>query len=251
MSQVVIVTGGTRGIGFAISKAFLEAGHKVVLNFLRDKKQANIALKTLQAINENVILVQGDITSQHDRENIITRTMETFHGLDSLINNAGLAGKHDFLKEPEDAFKHILEANLTGPVCLAQSVARHMIEQNTSGSIINICSTAAYSPSSGSTSYCAAKAGLLMATKSMALNLGSYNIRVNSITPGAIKTDMSRHAWDNPDVGPALAKKLPLRRCGAPEEIAGAALYLCSDQARYTTGTDIVIDGGWLLQGIR
>jgi NAD(P)-dependent dehydrogenase (short-subunit alcohol dehydrogenase family) len=123
-----------------------------------------------------------------------------------------------------------------------------MIQRKQPGSIINICSTAAYDPTCGS--YSVSKAGLLMATKAMAYKLGPYNIRVNSVTPGCIQTDMSRRGWTDNELSPSLAEKLPLRRGGQPNEIAAAVLYLASDEASFTTGADIAVDGGFLLQGI-
>lgn len=248
MNRVVIITGGTRGIGFATAKAFLLNGDKVVINYRSDEKKAKEALQSLKSNYDDVIAVQADITIKKDRERLLDDTLKHFKKIDILINNAGVAGRKSFLKETEEEFENIIRNNLTGHVFLAQLVANEMIQQQSTGSIINLCSTASYSPTSGTVSYCAAKAGLLIATKSMAYKLGPYGIRVNSITPGSIETDMSRHAWEDPERGPALEKALPLRRRGQPDEIAGAVLYLTSDQASYTTGADIIIDGGWLLR---
>lgn len=171
-----------------------------------------------------------------------------FGSINVLVNNSGTAGRKKFIKDTEEHFNEIIASNLTGHVFLAQEVAKKMIENATHGSIINICSTASYSPTSGSLSYCAAKAGLLIATKNMAYELGPHGIRVNSITPGGIMTDMSRHAWEDPKIGPELENKIPMRRRGLPEEIAGAALYLSSDESSYTCGADVIVDGGWLLR---
>ncbi|MDF1677314.1 MAG: SDR family NAD(P)-dependent oxidoreductase [Legionellaceae bacterium] len=248
MSKVVIITGGTRGIGFAIAKAFLEKGDKVIINFRSNKEQADKALNELKMISKDVMLVQGNITLESDREKIISKTVERFNAINILINNAGIVGKNSFLKETEDEFNRVITNNLTGPIFLAQSIAKRMISNAFTGVIVNICSIAAYSPSTGSASYCSAKAGLLAATKNMALKLGPYGIRVNSISPGGIETDMSRHVWNDPERGPVLAETLPLKRSGQPEEIVGAVMYLCSNKASYTTGADIIIDGGWMLK---
>ncbi|QUR67879.1 SDR family NAD(P)-dependent oxidoreductase [Mycobacterium spongiae] len=250
MSRVVLITGGSRGIGLATAKAFLREGDRVVINYRRDSDQAKRALDALQESGDRdcVMAVQADVSIPSDRESMVDTILEEWGHIGVLVNNAGIAGKKGFLKETEEDFEATIRNNLTGPVHLAQRVAKDMIDREIGGSIINVCSTAAYSASSGTASYCAAKAGLLIATKNMAYTLGPYGIRVNSVTPGGIETDMSRHAWNDPARGPALAKALPLRRRGQPNEVAGAIVYLASEHASYTTGTDIIVDGGWMLR---
>lgn len=248
MNKTVIVTGGTRGIGFAIAKAFVLNGDKVVMNYRSDTQQAEQALQSLQPDDSKVIAFQANISVEEDREHLLCETLDHFNSIDVLINNAGIAGKESFLKETEETFHHIMDNNLTGAIFLSQRVVKTMIDQAIKGSIIHIGSTAAHASSSGSLSYCVAKAGLLMATQHMAYKLGPYGIRVNCITPGGIETDMSRHAWSDPERKSALEEVIPLRRRGQPDEVAGAALYLASDQASYTTGADIIVDGGWLLR---
>lgn len=248
MKKVAIVTGGTRGIGFAIAKALLENEYKVVINYCRDETKAKEALKALEKFSDHVMAIQSDITTETGRDTLVQKALDSFGDITLLVNNAGVAGRYTFLKDSEESFQHIIQSNLTGAVFLAQRVAQHMIERKVAGSIINICSTASYSATSGSLAYCAAKAGLLIATKNMAAIMGPHGIRVNSITPGGIETDMSRHAWQDPSRGPALEKTIPLRRRGQPSEIAGAVLYLASEHASYTTGADMIIDGGWMLR---
>ena len=244
----MVVTGGSRGIGLAIAKAFVLNGDRVVINYRSNQTAAEQALQSLSVDGGSVVAVQADISIASEREYLLRETVKHFNTIDVLVNNAGIASRKSFLKETEENFEHILRSNLTGAIFLAQKVAQAMIDGNSPGCIINIGSSAAYTPSSGPVAYSVAKAGLLMATKNMAYKLGPYGIRVNSVTPGGIETDMSRHVWQDPAKREALEKVLPLQRRGQPDDLAGAVLYLASEQASYTTGADIIVDGGWLLR---
>jgi len=247
-NKVVIITGGSRGIGAGISKAFYSKAARVVVNFGKNEDAALKLKNELNGTDDTLLLVKADISTSEGRQNLITQTINHFGRIDVLVNNAGIAARKDFLKGTEDEFDSILNTNLKGPVFLAQACANHMIENNIKGSIVNICSVSAYSPNAA-TSYCASKAGLLMATKRMAFKLGSYGIRVNSVTPGTIKSDMNRRYWqDNPEKWNESTNKMPLQRGGEPAELASAVVYLASEESSFITGVDIVVDGGWLLK---
>ncbi|MCH9769567.1 MAG: 3-oxoacyl-ACP reductase FabG [Gammaproteobacteria bacterium] len=247
-NKVVIVTGGSRGIGAGITRSFLEKGAKVVINYQSNKLAAEQLQDQLKAFSASLLLIQADVGLSADRKKLIEKTLAHFGRIDILVNNAGISARKGFLKGTEEEFDAIIQTNLKGPIFLAKACAEYMIENNIQGSIVNISSVAGHTPNAA-TSYCAAKAGLIMATKTMALKLGPHGIRVNTVTPGTIKSDMNRRFWhDAPEKWDAAVKTMPLQRGGEPCELASAVLYLASDEASYITGSDLVVDGGCLLR---
>jgi NAD(P)-dependent dehydrogenase (short-subunit alcohol dehydrogenase family) len=245
-NKTVIVTGATKGLGLATSQHLLEQGAHVVLVYVQDTQHAKQVEKTLQSHIKSMCVVQADITQAADRQRIIEVALKAFGQIDVLVNNAGLAPKAGFLKETEAEYDLVLDVNLKAPIFLAKLVANQMIQQNQGGSIINIASISGHR-GSGGVSYDAAKSGLIRATQTMANKLGPYGIRVNSISPGTHKTEMNRHHWENKtELFKAIEAVTPLRRAAEAKEIAGTVLYLASDQSSYTTGTDILVDGGYL-----
>jgi len=235
-NKVVLVTGGSRGIGLAIAKAFAEQGCKVVINFRNDQQQAETALKELHTL---------DVSEKSERERLLKKTLAHFNKIDVLVNNAAISSRLGFLKTTEEEFDRIYGCNLKAPLFLGKIVAEQMIKQGHGGAIINISSAAGHIPMG--INYGGSKAAMLMETKNMAAKLAPYNIRVNSISPGTTKTDLNRHNWEaNPERWESHIKNIAMQRGADPSEIAGAAIYLASEQASYTTGTDILVDGGWL-----
>ena len=247
-NKVVIVTGGSRGIGAGITQLFLEKGAKVVVSYHSNTTAAEQLQKELKHFYKSLQFVQSDIGLSEDRKNLIESTLSHFGRIDSLVNNAGISARGSFLKGSEEEFDAIIRTNLKGPIFLAQSCAKHMIENSIKGSIINIGSVSGHRPNAP-TSYCAAKAGLTMATQTMALKLGSHGIRVNTVTPGTIKSGMNRRVWqDAPEKWEVTVQSMPLKRGGTPLELASAVVYLASDDASYITGSELVVDGGYLIR---
>jgi len=244
--KVMIITGATRGMGLATSKQVLSLGAKVVMVYVRDEEQAKKVETELSDCKEHMLIIKADITQAQDRQRILDETINRFHRVDVLVNNAGVAAKKGFLKETEAGYDAVLDGNLKAPIFLAKLIAKQMIEQGSGGSIINFSSTSGHR-GTGTVSYEAAKAGIIRATESMANKLAPYGIRVNSISPGAHKTDMNRHHWENKtDLYKKMIEIAPLQRMAEAEEIAGTVVYLASNQSSYTTGTDILVDGGYL-----
>lgn len=245
LGKSVLITGGTRGIGFAVAKAFAKQDYQVIMNFKSNELAAKNALEEIRQLSSSSIALQADITDKTHRQLLVEKSINQFGKIDVLVNNAGTLAGQSFLEMEEEEYDHILDCNLKSTIFLSQAVAKTMIP-NKNGSIINIASIGAYRAFS-LMHYGVSKAGLLYATKDMARELGRYNIKVNSISPGTVITDLNREFWtQNPREYKSYIEQVPLRRTGLAEDIAGAALYLSSEQANYTSGTDIVIDGGYL-----
>ncbi|MDF1760817.1 MAG: glucose 1-dehydrogenase [Coxiellaceae bacterium] len=242
----VIITGATKGMGLATAKHMLKLGANVTLVYSSDQQTAEKVSKELESYRDNILLLQADITDRDNRQRITDQTITTFGGIDVLVNNAGVAAKKGFLKTTEEDYDRVLDVNLKAPIFLAQLVAKHMIKQERGGSIINFSSVCGHR-GAGVVAYDAAKAGIIRATQSMANTLGVYNIRVNSISPGTHKTEMNRSHWEsNSEMLQKMNNCSALKRAAEASEIAGTVEYLASDMSSFTTGTDILVDGGFL-----
>jgi 3-oxoacyl-[acyl-carrier protein] reductase len=245
-NKTVIVTGATKGMGLASSQRLLELGANVVMIYREDTKTAQYVEKELKNYSTQLVLLQADITNAHDRKKTIDKTLERFNRINVLVNNAGIPAKSGFLKTNEEEFDAVIDVNLKAPIFLAQLAAEQMIKQGEGGSIINFSSVCGHR-AMGGISYDAAKAGIIRATQTMANALGQYNIRVNSISPGTHKTEMNRAQWENnTELYQKMISVTALKRAAEANEIAGTVVYLASDQSSYTTGIDILVDGGYL-----
>ena len=244
-NKVFIVTGATKGMGYAISERLLKLGSKVAMVYRSDEKRAEECRKSLKDYEENLLLIKADISELNQHQLILDKSLEKFSRVDVLVNNAGVAPKAGFLKMDEDEYDRVVGINLKGPIFLAQKIAKQMIKQKIKGSIINFASTSAYQPEQV-VSYGPAKMGIITATKAMAAVLGPYGIRVNSISPGTHKTEMNRYHWENDtDIFRQSTVAIPLGRAAEASEITGAVVFLSSNESSYITGIDIVADGGF------
>lgn len=246
--KVVIVTGGTRGIGAGISQAFLESGATVIAVYRNNVQKAQLFEQAMQQYGDCLSIIQADVSSGKDRLHLIAQVIQRYGRIDVLVNNAGRVIGASLFEETEQQFDEIIATNLKAPIFLAQACAKHMVEQGIAGSIVNITSVSAKMPNA-TMNYCASKAGLAMASKKMAHKLAKYHIRVNVVVPGTIRSDMNRPYWqDNPEAWQEHVKQLPMERGGEPNELAAAVVFLSSDQASFITGTELVVDGGNLLK---
>lgn len=245
-NKVVIVTGGTTGIGGTAVELFLKAGANVVANYARDEKRAKQFGQSFEIYEKHLLLQQADITQTSEREKLIEACLKRFNRIDILVNNVGISSHLSILELNETETQKIFNINLMAPLALTQLVAKQMIQQKTVGAIINISSFFGHQTSGFSPLYDISKAGLLMLTKSAAKELAGYQIRVNSISPGLIYTERQEARYkNNPEKLAERSNIVPLNRFGTSEEVAQAILYLASDAAAYVTGTDLCIDGGW------
>jgi NAD(P)-dependent dehydrogenase (short-subunit alcohol dehydrogenase family) len=243
--KIALVTGGARGIGFAIAKALAAQGAIPVIADINEQgaRDAVAALQGSEGLALGVnVAEQASITAMI--EAIIAR----YGRLDILVNNAGIGGNTPFLDIKLEEWSRTIAINLTGAFLVAQACAREMAKQQ-SGKIINIVSLSGQRGGHGRAAYGSAKAGLELLTKVMAVELAEFGINVNAIAPGAIETEMAKFAHDQATRA-AYNYLIPMTRYGTPEEIADAAVFLCSDESRYIHGHTLNVDGGFRTAGL-
>ena len=246
-NRVAVVTGAGMGMGRTHALLLAEAGAKVTVSDISFEN----CEKVVQEIKEQggeAIAVKCDISQKSEVEEMIVKTIENFGKVDILVNNAGIADFKDFFEMEEKDWEKTIDINLKGYFLCSQSAAKEMAKQK-SGTIINIGSIAMGQVGVGFPNlvhYVSSKGGIAGMTEAMALDLASYNIRVNAIAPGAIETQMVDPIKSDPRSLEGLLARLPMKRMGRPEEISSVVVFLASDASSYMTGSIINVDGGWL-----
>jgi 3-oxoacyl-[acyl-carrier protein] reductase len=239
--QVVIVTGGGRGIGNAICKAFGSAGAHVVVNYSRSASAADEVVSEIADAGGSAEAICFDVSDAVSVDDSIKAIARQHGRIDVLVNNAGIAVDGLLARTKQADWQRTIEVNLSGAFYCSKAVSRSMMKQRT-GSIINISSVIGEVGNAGQVAYSASKSGLFGLTKSLARELGSRNVTVNAITPGYIATEMTAEMGE--DATQALVASLPLGRLGSPEDISGVAVFLASTYARYITGQVLGVNGG-------
>ena len=240
-----IVTGAGRGIGKAIAAKFLQEGAAVFIcdvnhDRLEEAQGELAAFGTVHGLAANV-------TVREEVEDLVRRARSALGGIDVLANNAGISHFEPFLEITDRNWNNTLAVNLTGVFLCSQVVAREMIEQG-SGAIVNMASTNGILGEPGLAHYNASKAGVVLLSKTMAIELAPHNVRVNSVCPGFILTDLAQEGGMSEDVIREYTAKIPLNRYGRVEEVANAFAFLASDEASFITGAELVVDGGQICQ---
>ena len=246
--KVAIVMGAATGIGQAIAIRFAREGASVVIDYVGGPETPNRTEEAIMTAGGKTIAVEADVSNSAQVQNLIENAIKAFGRLDIVVNNAGIEKKAAFVDYSLADLQKILAVNLIGPFLVSQAAARQMILQGQGGRIINISSVHEDLPMPTNAAYCASKGGLRMLTRTIAVELAKNNITVNNIGPGAVYTPIDADIEAQPEVEKALMGEIPLNRWGKPEEIAGLALYLASDEAAYVTGSTYFIDGGMLRQ---
>ena len=244
--KAAIVTGAARGIGKAIATRFHRDGARLVLWDLR-ADELSAACAELAGGGPDVHGAVVDVTDRRGVEAGVTEAYERLGRIDILANNAGIGGFTPFLEMSDQEWQRMLDVDLTGVFICSQVVARRMREQE-SGAIVNMASTNGLLGEALEAHYNAAKGGVVLLTKTMAIELAPYGIRVNSVCPGFILTDLAREAGLPQEEIDDYARKIPMGRTGRPEEVAAAFSFLASDDASFITGTEVVVDGGQICQ---
>jgi len=246
--KVAVVTGSGTGIGKAIAIALAAEGASIVVDYVGKPDGANDTVATIGTAGGKATAVAADVSNPDEVARLIATAVETYGRLDIMVNNAGIEEKHPFLEMPLEVWNKIIAVDLTGPWLGCQTAAKQMVKQGDGGRIINISSVHEDLPMPTNAPYCAAKGGLRMLTRTIAVELAPHKITVNNIGPGAIFTPIDADIQAQPALERQLLDEIPLNRWGKPEEVGALAVFLSSNDAAYITGSTYFIDGGMLRQ---
>lgn len=238
--KVAIVTGGLSGIGKAIAQALAEEGARVVA--------ADISTEETKLGSGRLLLLRVDVSDPASVESMVRSVMNRYGRLDYLVHSAGIGRDLPFLETTIETFDHIVAVNLRGSFIVGQAAARAMSRRG-AGAIVNVASVSGIVGNAGRSAYAASKGGVIALSRAMAVDLAPLGIRVNVIAPGPIETPLVEHMHTEEARGIWTART-PMRRYGRPEEVAGAAVFLCSDEASFITGHVMAVDGGFLASGL-
>ena len=252
--QRAIVTGANSGIGEAIARGLAEAGAAVVVNYLGGEDRAEKVVADIRDAGGEALAIRADVGNEEDVQAMFRRAISEFGTIDILINNAGLQQDAPFHEMTLAQWRKVIDVNLTGQFLCAREAVREFLRRGvipelscSAGKIICVSSVHDVIPWAGHANYAASKGGVAMLMKTMAQELAMKKIRINSISPGAIKTPINAAAWDTEVAEAALLKLIPYYRVGEPRDIARAAVWLASDHSDYVTGATLYVDGGMTL----
>lgn len=252
--QTAIVTGASSGLGQGIAIAMAKAGAQVCINYSHSEDGAQQTKKEIEAAGGKAIIVQADVSKQQDVRRMFQETIKAFDTVDILMNNAGIQKDAPFLDMTLEDWNKVMGINLTGQFLCAQEAAREFVRRGivadrskAAGKIICMSSVHDIIPWAGHINYATAKGGVLMFMKTLAQELAPHKIRVNALSPGAIKTEINKSVWENEEEREQLLKLIPYERMGEPEDIGNAAVWLASDDSDYVHGQTIYVDGGMTL----
>lgn len=247
-NKVAIVTGGSRGIGRAVSLALAKEGAKVVVNYRTNEKAADEVIEKIKAKGQQAISIKADVSKKREIDEMVSLVVKKFGKIDILVNNAGVAHFVDFFDVTEEMWDKVHSINTKAIFFMSQAVAREMVDKKIKGKIINITSISGEKATNPlQVPYCTSKGGANMLTKIMALALSPYKITVNAILPGTIETDINREVLSDDKLRNRIIEITPLKCLGEPEDIAEAVIYFASDESKWTTGSLLPIDGGFII----
>lgn len=241
--KTAIITGASRGIGRGIARVFAEHGADLAFTFSNSATAAEVLEKELGLLGTKVKSYQSNAADFEAAQQLVAHVLEDFGKIDILVNNAGITKDNLLMRMGEEDFDKVIEVNLKSVFNMTKAVQRTMLKQR-KGSIINMSSVVGVKGNAGQTNYAASKAGIIGFSKSVALELGSRNIRSNVIAPGFIETEMTDKL--DPEIVAQWRAGIPLKRGGSPEDIANACVFLASELSAYITGQTLHVDGGML-----
>lgn len=252
--QRALVTGGNSGIGAAVAIGLAKAGARVVVNYVSSEERANRVVDTIKADGGEAMAIHADVSKEDQVQAMFKQMIDIWGSIDILVANAGLQRDAKFLDMTLEQWQFVLDVNLTGQFLCCREASREFVRRGiepelscAAGKIICMSSVHEVIPWAGHVNYAASKGGINMMMQSIAQEMAVKKIRVNSISPGAIKTPINTSAWNTPEAEADLLKLIPYQRVGEVEDIARAAVWLASDESDYVTGTSLFIDGGMTL----
>ena len=243
MDKVAMITGATRGIGKQIALTLANEGYNIVLNYRTENDELKQLKNEIESKKVKCLTVQGDVTNFEDCKQMIESAIEEFGKVDVLVNNAGITKDMLLARMKEEDFKQVIDVNLVGTFNMTKNVISYMMKAR-NGKIINISSVVGIAGNAGQTNYSASKAGIIGFTKSLAKEIASRNILVNAVAPGFIETNMTDVLKQ--EVKDEIAKNIPLKRMGTPQDVANVVKFLASEDSSYITGQVISVDGGMI-----
>jgi len=240
-NKTAIITGGSRGIGKSIVLTLAKHGANIVFTYLSSEEKALTVVKEAQKYGGQIIAIKSDASQYKSCELLINEVSEKFTNIDILVNNAGITRDNLLLRMSEEDFDSVLSINMKSVFNMTKAIQKNMLK-NRSGSIINLSSIVGVRGNAGQSNYAASKSAIIGFSKSVALELGSRNIRSNVIAPGYIETEMTAHLDEN--TANEWKKNIPMKRAGVGNDVAHAVLFLASDMSSYITGQVINVCGG-------
>ena len=243
MDKVAMITGATRGIGKQIALTLANEGYNIVLNYRTENDELKQLKNEIESKKIKCLTVQGDVTNFEDCKQMIESAIEEFGKVDVLVNNAGINKDMLLARMKEEDFKQVIDVNLVGTFNMTKNIISYMMKAR-NGRIINISSVVGIAGNAGQTNYSASKAGIIGFTKSLAKEVASRNILVNAVAPGFIETNMTEVLKQ--EVKDEIAKNIPLKRMGTPQDVANVVKFLASEDSSYITGQVISVDGGMI-----
>ena len=241
MSEVALVTGGSRGIGRAIAEALAADGYAVAVNFISNEGAAKDTVESIEAAGGNAITVQADVSDSEKVDAMFTEIEERLGPVVALVNNAGVRADGLALGMKDEAWRRVIDTNLFGTFACTRRALRPMLKAR-KGRIVNITSISGMHASPGQANYSAAKAGVIGLTKTIAAEVAGKGISINAVAPGLIATDLTSNLNDKQVE--AIQGRVPAKRIGTPEDVASLVSWLCSDKASYIMGAVYPVDGG-------
>lgn len=243
--KVALVTGAGAGIGAAIAMALARSGADVVCHTRRDGDASRETSERIRALGRRSASLPADLSDRAAQDALVTSALREFGRIDLLINNAGVIRRTPAVDHSDEDWDLLLEVNLSAPFRLARRVGKHMLEQR-SGRIVNVASLLAFQGGIRVPAYAASKGGVAQLTKALANEWAPFGVNVNAIAPGYIVTSNTAELRADPTRSRQILERIPAGRWGEPDDIAGAAVFLCSEASRYVTGHVLVVDGGWM-----
>lgn len=244
MKKTALITGATRGIGKQIAITLAQAGYDIAINYRKENEELKSTKQEIEQTGAKCLTLQGDVSNYEDCERISKQIIEEYGKIDVLVNNAGITKDTLLMRMKKEDFEDVINVNLVGTFNMTKNIIPYMMK-NRNGRIINISSVVGVSGNAGQANYAASKAGIIGFTKSLAKEVGSRNILVNSIAPGFIQTAMTDVLKE--EIKEEISKTIPLKRMGEAQDVANVVKFLASEESSYITGQVIHVDGGMLM----